>query len=79
MNLQIAATRLSAVARREAAVEGGSGLSVAVAVIAAADAMMKDDIAANKARQPCSPSQPLWSAWQRILTILSFTLADFNA
>ena len=49
MNLQIAATRLSAVARKEAAGEGGSGLSVAIAVITAADAMMKDDIAANKA------------------------------
>ena len=49
MNLQIAATRLSAVAKNEAAVEGGSGLSVAIAVITAADAMMKDDIAANKA------------------------------
>ena len=49
MNLQIAATRLSAVARKEAAIEGGSGLSVAVAVISAADAMMRDDIAANKA------------------------------
>ncbi len=51
MNLQIAATRLSAVAKKEAAVEGGSGLSVAIAVITAADAMMKDDIAANKAGQ----------------------------
>ena len=51
MNLQIAATRLSAVAKNEAAVEGGSGLSVAIAVITAADAMMKDDIAANKAGQ----------------------------
>lgn len=50
VNLQIAATRLSAVARKEAVIEGGSGLSVAVAVITAADAMMKDDIAANKAR-----------------------------
>ena len=49
VNLQIAATRLSAVARKEAGIEGGSGLSVAVAVISAADAMMKDDIAANKA------------------------------
>ena len=49
VNLQIAATRLSAVAKNEAAVEGGSGLSVAIAVITAADAMMKDDIAANKA------------------------------
>ncbi|CAK0750881.1 hypothetical protein CVIRNUC_002025 [Coccomyxa viridis] len=48
VNLQIAATRLSAVAKKEAAVEGGSGLSVAIAVITAADAMMKDDIAANK-------------------------------
>ena len=38
---------------KEAAVEGGSGLSVAIAVITAADAMMKDDIAANKASLKC--------------------------
>lgn len=59
VNLQIAATRLSAVARKEAAVEGGSGLSVAVAVISAADAMMKDDIAANKVRNRSQLQLPL--------------------
>lgn len=64
VNLQIAATRLSAEAKREAAVEGGSGLSVAVAVIAAADAMMKDDIAANKACQPSSCFPAILSCFQ---------------
>ncbi|BDA46322.1 probable methylthioribose-1-phosphate isomerase at N-terminal half [Coccomyxa sp. Obi] len=48
VNLQIAANRLSAIAKKEASEEGGSGLSVTVAVISAADAMLKEDITANK-------------------------------
>ncbi|CAL8462461.1 g1994 [Coccomyxa elongata] len=48
VNLQIAANRLSAIAEKEASEEGGSGLSVTVAVISAADAMLKEDITANK-------------------------------
>lgn len=50
MNLQIAANRLCAIAKKEAAIEGGSAVSVVIAVITAADAMLKDDITANKVR-----------------------------
>ncbi len=53
MNLQIAANRLSVIAKKEASEEGGSGLSVTVAVISAADAMLKDDITANKVCIDC--------------------------
>lgn len=48
VNLRIAAERLLEIAQKEADVEGGSGFSVTIAVISAADAMLKDDIAANK-------------------------------
>lgn len=54
MNLQIAANRLTAIAKKEASEEGGSGVSVTIAAISAADAMLKDDITANKV----SRSQP---------------------
>lgn len=48
MNLRIAADRLTSIAKKEAAEAGATGVSVALAVITAGDAMLKEDIAANK-------------------------------
>ena len=52
VNLRIAADGMSDIAAREAAVPGASAVSVTLAVITAADAMLKEDIAANKVRWP---------------------------
>jgi hypothetical protein len=56
VNLRIAADNLTAIAKREAGVPGASAISVTLAVITTADAMLKEDIAANKVQNGCGHS-----------------------